>query len=129
MKADDEVYVQSPRSEGLWVRTWVSRLISRVGGTCVGFEVKYQEGLFLFEDVVGGSSGLDTWYLANGPIDRCQMSSLWKKVLGNAFCNRLAREMRVLLNDGRSDSDVITDLLGLFPAVHEIGVEHVGLKG
>jgi hypothetical protein len=124
IEVNEMVYVLATASERMWMKTTVSRLISRVGldSSYVGFEVKDRIGIFLFEDVVGGASDLGTWYHAHGKLSRSQLSMLWKGLLGNNCLTTMAILVRDSRDNGRSFSDTITDLLGMLPPPHEIGM-------
>jgi len=121
---NEMVYVLAPVSKMMWMKTAVLKLIARVGddNAYAGFEVQDRPGIFLFDDVVGGASDLGTWYPASGKLSQSQLSMLWKALLGNDLLATMAIMVRESRDNGRSFSDTVTDLLGMLPPPHEIGM-------
>jgi hypothetical protein len=121
---NEMVYVLAPVSKRTWMKTAVLKLIARVGEDNVytGFEVKDRPGLFLFDDVVGGASDFGTWYPASRKLSQSQLSMLWKGLLGNDLLATMSIMVKDSRDNGRSFSDTITDLLGMLPPPHEIGM-------
>lgn len=126
LKVGDAVYVISPVCDK-WMQTTVSKLVHRVGmvtganpkkNVCIGFEVAHRRGIFLFEDVMGGKSNVGSWL----PLDPngAQLSLMWKRLLGFDKLHAMATAMKDLLGNGRSHSDVVSDLLCLLPSLREV---------